>query len=143
MTDDSGWTPLHYAIKMGDNETGHIILERNSSAAYISAGKGDEWSTIFHIAAKHESSSTKNFKVIQKYFGLSSDMIVFAAIAAVGAFTFGMFATLARSEYLGYGWAVGRKSGNAVIHAAVLDSPGTVVCVLPLRTCSFHVHQTY
>ncbi|XP_019183737.1 PREDICTED: receptor-interacting serine/threonine-protein kinase 4-like [Ipomoea nil] len=51
MTDDSGWTPLHYAIKNISSRTARMILDQKKSAAYIYAGKGDEWTTVFHIAA--------------------------------------------------------------------------------------------
>ncbi|XP_019183745.1 PREDICTED: protein ACCELERATED CELL DEATH 6-like [Ipomoea nil] len=53
MTDSLGWTPLHYAVKFGDDEIVRKILEKKRSAAYIRAGKEDDWTTIFHIATKH------------------------------------------------------------------------------------------
>ncbi|XP_019183736.1 PREDICTED: ankyrin repeat-containing protein ITN1-like [Ipomoea nil] len=53
MTDDSGWTALHYGIKKLNSRTVRMILAQNKSAAYISVGKGDEWTTAFHLAAMH------------------------------------------------------------------------------------------
>ncbi|XP_019183715.1 PREDICTED: protein ACCELERATED CELL DEATH 6-like [Ipomoea nil] len=53
MTDDSGWTLLHYAIINRYNEAARIILAGKSCAAYLCAGKGDEWTPIFHIAARY------------------------------------------------------------------------------------------
>nr|GMD63703.1 protein ACCELERATED CELL DEATH 6-like [Ipomoea batatas] len=42
MTDDSGWTPLHYAIKNQYSETARMILAERSCSAYICVGK-DCW----------------------------------------------------------------------------------------------------
>nr|GLL42202.1 protein ACCELERATED CELL DEATH 6-like [Ipomoea trifida] len=53
MTDDSGWTPLHYAIKNQYSETARIILAERSCSAYICVGKGNKWTTAFHIAARY------------------------------------------------------------------------------------------
>ncbi|XP_031102027.1 serine/threonine-protein phosphatase 6 regulatory ankyrin repeat subunit B-like [Ipomoea triloba] len=36
--DKSGWTPLHYAIKIENDKAAHMILERKTSAAYICGG---------------------------------------------------------------------------------------------------------
>ncbi|XP_019183748.1 PREDICTED: ankyrin repeat-containing protein ITN1-like [Ipomoea nil] len=58
MSDSLGWTPLHYAVKHGDDQTVQKILEKKSSAAYIRAGKEDDWTTIFHIAARHGNIKT-------------------------------------------------------------------------------------
>lgn len=55
MTDDFGWTPLHYAAELCDNGTVLKILEIKSSAAYICAGRGDDWTTIFHITARYDN----------------------------------------------------------------------------------------
>ncbi|XP_031102026.1 protein ACCELERATED CELL DEATH 6-like [Ipomoea triloba] len=51
-TDKSGWTPLHYALKIENDKATCMILERKTSAAYICAGGSDEWTTTFHIAAR-------------------------------------------------------------------------------------------
>nr|GMD60456.1 protein ACCELERATED CELL DEATH 6-like [Ipomoea batatas] len=51
MTDDSGWTPLHYAIKNQYSETARMLLAERSCSAYICVGKGNKWTTAFHIAA--------------------------------------------------------------------------------------------
>nr|GMD46028.1 protein ACCELERATED CELL DEATH 6-like [Ipomoea batatas] len=61
MIDDFGWTPLHYAVKLRDDETVGVILEKKSSATYIRAGKGDDWTTIFHITARHGNIKTMKY----------------------------------------------------------------------------------
>ncbi|XP_031102681.1 protein ACCELERATED CELL DEATH 6-like isoform X1 [Ipomoea triloba] len=53
QTDIFGWTPLHYAIKNKNNKAARMILKRKTPATYICAGGNDEWTTAFHIAAKH------------------------------------------------------------------------------------------
>ncbi|XP_031104266.1 serine/threonine-protein phosphatase 6 regulatory ankyrin repeat subunit A-like [Ipomoea triloba] len=53
MTDDSGWTPLHYAIKNQYNEVARMILAEKYCSAYHHAGKDDMWTTVFHIAARY------------------------------------------------------------------------------------------
>ncbi|XP_031102024.1 protein ACCELERATED CELL DEATH 6-like [Ipomoea triloba] len=61
MIDEFGWTPLHYAVQLRDDKTVGMILEKKSSAAYIRAGKGDDWTTIFHIAARHGNIKTMKY----------------------------------------------------------------------------------
>ncbi|XP_031102023.1 serine/threonine-protein phosphatase 6 regulatory ankyrin repeat subunit A-like [Ipomoea triloba] len=53
-TDMFGWAPLHYAIKIENDKAVRMILEKKASAAYICAGDSDEWTTTFHIAARHD-----------------------------------------------------------------------------------------
>ncbi|XP_031103943.1 protein ACCELERATED CELL DEATH 6-like [Ipomoea triloba] len=58
-SDSLGWTPLHYAVKFGDDEIVRKILEKKSSAGYIRAGiDDDDWTTIFHIATRHGNIKT-------------------------------------------------------------------------------------
>ncbi|XP_031102849.1 ankyrin repeat-containing protein At5g02620-like [Ipomoea triloba] len=52
MKDDFGWTPLHYAARINNREGIDTILKAKSSAAYIRAGREDDWTTVFHIAAR-------------------------------------------------------------------------------------------
>ncbi|XP_019183787.1 PREDICTED: protein ACCELERATED CELL DEATH 6-like [Ipomoea nil] len=54
-TDKSGWTPLHYAIKIENDKAARMIIEREASAAYTPAGGSDKWTTTFHIAARHDN----------------------------------------------------------------------------------------
>ncbi|XP_019183722.1 PREDICTED: ankyrin repeat-containing protein At5g02620-like [Ipomoea nil] len=60
-TDDFGLTPLHCAINLCDGGTATMILEGNRSAAYVRAGNGNEWTTIFHIAVR-----VGNIKMMKK-----------------------------------------------------------------------------
>nr|GME05554.1 protein ACCELERATED CELL DEATH 6-like [Ipomoea batatas] len=55
MTDESGWAPLHYAIKNQNSETARMIFAERSCSAYICAGKGNKWTTAFHIAARYDN----------------------------------------------------------------------------------------
>ncbi|XP_019193167.1 PREDICTED: ankyrin repeat-containing protein At5g02620-like [Ipomoea nil] len=50
--DDWGWTPLHYAVKRHNEKAVCDILQVKSSAAYIPAGVGKEWTTAIHIAVR-------------------------------------------------------------------------------------------
>ncbi|XP_019189184.1 PREDICTED: protein ACCELERATED CELL DEATH 6-like isoform X2 [Ipomoea nil] len=60
-TDDFGLTPLHCAVNLCDIGATTMILEENLSAAYVRAGNGNEWTTIFHIAV-----TVGNIKMLKK-----------------------------------------------------------------------------
>ena len=47
--DDSGWTPLHIAAHMGNQEFVKLLLEKGSSPTYL---RNKEGLFAFHIAAK-------------------------------------------------------------------------------------------
>ena len=127
--DNSGWTPLHIAVQMGNKNYVKLLLENDNSPAYV---KNNEGLSTFHIAAKEG-----NLNVIEELITRSPDIYelldnrgqtVLHAAAESGKHKVVRF-FLTRPEFEGL-INEQDKEGNTPMHLAVIKGHGKVVSLL-------------
>ena len=67
--DDSGWTPLHIAAHLGNNEFIKLVLKNGNSAAFV---RNKEGLSALHIAVKE--TSLRGFMVMFELLKACPDM---------------------------------------------------------------------